>query len=165
MQIEAAKFESGKLILSTTSPDAARFVFNFKAGDYEISPAKKKRSLNANAYMWELCAKISEAIGIPKDTIYANAIYEGNQYEVLYMIPDAVDSFRRVWGQQGLGWGVVEVDQCPDGTVMCFAYYGSSAYDTKAMSRLIDSLVQECHNLGIETRSQEEINSLLEGWK
>lgn len=40
-------------------------------------------------------------------------------------------------------------------------FYGSSVYDTAQMSALIESLVQEARQLGIETRPQEEIDSLL----
>lgn len=32
------------------------------------------------------------------------------------------------------------------------------------MSKLIDLIVQECQQLNIETKSQQEINSLLESW-
>lgn len=33
------------------------------------------------------------------------------------------------------------------------------------MSKLIDLVVQECQQLGIETKSEEEIKSLVESWK
>lgn len=32
------------------------------------------------------------------------------------------------------------------------------------MSKLIDLIVQECKQLGIETKSQQELKSLLESW-
>lgn len=32
------------------------------------------------------------------------------------------------------------------------------------MSKLIDLIVQECQQFNIETKSQQEINSLLESW-
>ena len=44
------------------------------------------------------------------------------------------------------------------------AYYGSSTYDTRQMSQLIDNLVQDCRALDIEVKSDEEISSLLGGW-
>lgn len=44
------------------------------------------------------------------------------------------------------------------------AYYGSSTYDTRQMAMLIENLVQDCQALGIETRPEEEIRSLLEAW-
>ena len=43
-------------------------------------------------------------------------------------------------------------------------YYGSSVYNTAEMTKLIELLVQECKQLDIETKSQNEIDSLLESW-
>lgn len=43
-------------------------------------------------------------------------------------------------------------------------YYGSSSYNTAEMSKLIELIVQECKQLGIETKPQKEIDSLLESW-
>lgn len=35
-----------------------------------IDRQKRKRSLNANNYMWQLCQKIGEKIGATKETVY-----------------------------------------------------------------------------------------------
>ena len=43
-------------------------------------------------------------------------------------------------------------------------YYGSSSFNSKQMSRLINDLVEDCKEVGIETKPQAEINSLLESW-
>ena len=43
-------------------------------------------------------------------------------------------------------------------------YYGSSTYDSKEMSLLIEILVQLAKSLNIETKSKAEIDSLLESW-
>ncbi len=37
-------------------------------------------------------------------------------------------------------------------------------YNTAEMSKLIELIVQECKQLDIETKSDAEINSLLESW-
>ena len=37
-------------------------------------------------------------------------------------------------------------------------------YNTEEMSKLIELIVQECKQLDIETKAQQEINSLLESW-
>lgn len=44
-------------------------------------------------------------------------------------------------------------------------FYGSSAYDTAQMSRLIDNIVQECKAQGIETMPTEKLDRLKEMWK
>ena len=44
------------------------------------------------------------------------------------------------------------------------AYYGSSTYDTRQMSQLIDNLVQDCKALDIETLTPEKLSLLMEEW-
>ena len=46
---------------------------------------------------------------------------------------------------------------------MC-VYYGSSTYDTKEMSRLIDEVVSRAAELGIETIPKNELAELEEEW-
>ena len=44
-------------------------------------------------------------------------------------------------------------------------FKGSSEYDTKEMSLLIDGIVQEAKNLGIETMTPAEVERLKGMWK
>ena len=54
-----------------------------------------------------------------------------------------------------------------DGKELVFykIFRGSSTYDTKEMSILIDGIVTECKELGIETLPPEEVKRMLEMWK
>lgn len=165
MKIEKARYEGGELILKTGSPEAKRFVYKFKAGEYELRQSREKRSLDANAYCWELCTRIGTAVGITKEEVYQRAIQEGDQYMMCCVTDEDYDTFVRAWSSRGIGWRVQIVDDSGLGSKTVFAYYGSSIYDTKAMSRLIDSLVQEAKALDIETRPEEEVRSLLEAWE
>ena len=66
----------------------------------------------------------------------------------------------------GIGWQTEQLDYAQDGnTVIIRAYRGSSTYDSKQMSRLIDWLVQEAEELEIETEDPAYINSLIERWE
>lgn len=75
----------------------------------------------------------------------------------------AYDNFKRIWEKQGLGFLIQEVTR-KDKCVKVHCYYGSSTYDTKEMSLLIDLLVGLATSLGIETKPQKEIDSLLKEW-
>ena len=104
-------------------------------------------------------------MGITKEEVYQRAIQEGDQYMMCCVTDEDYDTFVRAWSSRGIGWRVQIVDDAGLGSKTVFAYYGSSIYDTKAMSRLIDSLVQEAKALDIETRPEEEVRSLLEAWQ
>lgn len=59
------------------------------------------------------------------------------------------------------------IGTCPrdDGPLLIVrAYYGSSRYNTKQMSRLIDSLMEDCEAVGIVTISEKDKGLLLDDW-
>lgn len=133
----------------------------------EIKQYRKKRSLNANSYCWELCTKISEKIPVhSKEDVYRNAIRKLGIYKDFSGLSEGdAKTLRTAWEKLGTGWVTEQVDYMPDGeTVVVRCYYGSSTYNTKQMSRLIDFLVEECKELGIETMSPQELKSLMEAW-
>lgn len=133
--------------------------------EYEIKEHKQKRSLDANAYLWVLISKIQSVLNIPKETIYKDLIKDIGVYEVIPIKNIAVNKFCEAWHKNGLGW-ITEITKSKlDGYTNVLAYYGSSEYDSKEMARLIDSTIEECRNLDIETKSDEEIKSLVENWK
>ena len=165
MHVEEAKMVKGWLCLKTQPADALRWLCKFKAGDYEINRIRKKRSLDANAYLWVLLDKLSAELGTPKEELYRRYIKDiGGVSDILCIPNKAVDKFRREWESKGIGWQTDTIPIRTEGCTGVIVYYGSSAFDTKQMSRLIDSIVQDCKSIGIETKPQEEIDSLLEAW-
>jgi len=130
----------------------------------EIKKYKNKRSLDANAYMWVLISKLEEKLNISKDIIYKDAIRNIGVYEVIPVKNEAVERFIEAWTKNGLGWVCETTKSKLEGYTNILAYYGSSAYNTAEMSRLIDFVVQECKQLNIETMTPEQLNILKEEW-
>lgn len=131
----------------------------------KVGKFKKKRSLDANAYCWVLIGKIAEKTNVPKNEVYREAIRGiGGNYEIVCVKEEAADSLRSGWERNGIGWCTDTMLSKLDGCTNVMLYYGSSTYDTEQMSRLIENILQDCKALGIETKSQEEIDSLLGAW-
>ena len=130
----------------------------------DIKKYRTKRSLDANAYFWVLLGKIQDLLHIPKETIYKDLIKYIGSYEVIPIKNEAVEKFIDAWHKNGLGWVTETTKSKLTGFTNVIAYYGSSTYDTKEMSKLIDLVVQECKELGIETKTDEEIKALMESW-
>lgn len=166
MRIKAAEWKAGKLTLTTSDPEAVRFAYSFKGeGEYTLSPAKKKRSLDANAYAWVLMDKIAAATGIPKSEIYRDAIREiGGNSDVVRAKQDAADAIVYGWEKNGLGWQAELLPAIEPGYCNIILYYGSSTYDSAQMSRLIDGLVQDAQALGIETLPPYKLAGMMEAW-
>lgn len=128
----------------------------------------QKRSLDANAYCWVLCDKIAKELNkdgqvVTKEDVYKDAILQIGSFEPFIAQEISFKKFKRIWEKQGLGFLVQEVSR-KDRCVKVHCYYGSSTYDTKEMSLLIQLLVDLAKSLNIETKSEAEINSLLEQW-
>lgn len=131
----------------------------------KIGRFKKKRSLDANAYVWVLISRLAERLNIPKTDVYRKAIKEiGGNSDTVCVQDKAVQSLCDGWERNGIGWCTDTMPSKIDGCTNVILYYGSSTYDVPTMSRLIDNIVQDCKAVGIETRSEEEINSLLGAW-
>lgn len=130
----------------------------------KIDKFKKKRSLDANAYFWTLVGKVSQKTNVPKDEVYRDYILEIGSFEIVCCQDKAVETLRAGWSRNGLGWITDTIPSKIAGCTNVFLYYGSSTYDVEQMSRLIEAVVQDCYALGIETKSQAEIDSLLGAW-
>lgn len=166
MMISSARRQGDELCLTTKDPEAWRWLYAFKPGEYDIARSRKKRSNDANSYMWALIGKISAAVGIPSDEVYRRAIHEAGVFTPLPIKAEAVDEFRRIWAGHGTGWIIDVVDDSKlPGYKLVKAYNGSSTYDTAQMSRLIDYVVQDAKALDIETLTDLELSRLKEEWK
>lgn len=137
-----------------------------KVVDVTLKVYRPRRSLDANAYAWVLIDKIAHEQGIGKKEVYREAIRNiGGVSDVLCMQTVAVDQFRRIWERNGIGYQTEIMPSKLPGCTNVVAYYGSSTYDTKQMSALIDQLVQDAKALGIETRTPEQIEYLISDWR
>lgn len=133
----------------------------------EIRKASKKRSRDANAMCWAMCSDIGNAMRppLPKEEVYRKAIREVGEYEPLPIKAEAVETFQSRWAAKGTGWFAEVIDDSKlPGYKLVFAYYGSSTYDTAAMSRLIDCLVEDARNMGIPIPASKEQEDALKAW-
>lgn len=157
------------LMLKTNRQDATRFCDEMRPGktyEAELKEHQKKRSLDANAYFWSLCGKLAARVGLPKEEVYRSLIPDvGDNYEILPIRDEAVEKWCESWEGKGTGWVCEVLGQSKlPGYTNVITYYGSSTYDTRQMSRLIELMVHECKLHGIETMTPQELSLLLEGW-
>lgn len=133
--------------------------------DIEIKRHRKRRSLNANGYAWSLIDKIAAALSQDKETVYRQAIQSiGGVSDMACVIDESVDHLCAAWQGRGIGWCTDTMPSKIDGCTIVILYYGSSSYDTKQMSCLIDHLIQDAKELGIETATPEEIERYKAMW-
>lgn len=134
--------------------------------DIEVKKHRNKRSLDANAYCWVLCEKLAIAMNITKEEVYKQEIMMVGKSVVVPIKIEEAEYFRNTWQNKGLGYISESLGNSKiAGHENLRLYYGSSSYNTKDMSRLIDSIVEDCKLQGIETATPEELARLKETWK
>lgn len=127
----------------------------------------KKRSNDANKYFWKLLQELCELAEIDTMEEYIRRVKELGIFRRFRIEKDNVDTFIKMWEDKGIAWFCEIYDTEYIGNEefkIINAYYGSSSFNTKQMCRLIDGLVQDCKSVGIETKPQKEIDSLLRSW-
>lgn len=131
----------------------------------EVKEHREKRSLNANNYMWLLCGKLADSMGLDNSEVYRDHIRHMGIYKDVEISENAVDTLITSWGMHGIGWIAERLDAGENGFVTIRLYYGSSTYNSKQMARLIDGIVQDCQAVDIETKTPQELASLCERWE
>ena len=137
-----------------------------KLYDVEIKLHRERRSLDANAYCWVLIHKIAGETQTDVVKLYQSYIKDiGGNAEVVCVRDQALDAFRSAWERNGLGWMTEVIPSKLKGCTNVICYYGSSVYNTKQMSVLIDRIVQDAKSLGIETKTPQELEVMLQSWQ
>lgn len=135
-----------------------------KGCEVSFTDIKKRRSLNANGYMWVLCDQIAKVIQSTKEEVYRQAVMNVGVFAPICVKDVAYLHTKRVWESRGMGYILQDVARRSN-WVLCNAYIGSSEYSSKEMSRLINELVQEAENVGIDTISSKERERLIMKWR
>lgn len=122
---------------------------------------RKKRSLNANAYLWVLLGKMAEVLRADKWDIYLEMLKTYGKYTYIVVKPNVVEAVKKQW-REVEELGKIEINGQVGVQLLC--YFGSSTYDTKEMAVLIDGVVSEAKELDIETLPPDEIKRMKEQW-
>ncbi len=131
----------------------------------EIKQFREKRSLDANSYCWLIISKIADVLRANKDDIYIDMLkrYGQRESKLVSVVSEAKDIIYRATKNH-----CAEVGESENNGVL-FTHFailiGSSEFDTKSMSILIDGIVSEAKELDIETATPSEIALMNERWK
>ena len=127
---------------------------------FEVKEYRQKRSLNANSYAWVLINEMANVLRTSKDEVYQEMLKRYGQNEVISVLSD-IDISRFVKYYEEIGKGHVEVYSYPQ--YRCFI--GSSEYDSREMAILIDGIVDEAKELGIDTLPTTAVERMKALWQ
>ena len=131
----------------------------------ELKEYRQKRSLNANAYFWQLLDKMASILGRDKEEMYLDYVKHIGPFKDFTLTEEEAKTSRVARSMLGTGWPTEQVDFTEDGDKLVIrAYYGSSQYSTRQMSRLIDTAVEDAKGLGIEVLTPLELERMKGEW-
>lgn len=154
------------ITFSTSDKNILDSVNHISGIDLNLKAVKwhKKRSLDSNSYCWHLCTQLAHKMGTSKNEIYEKFIQDESIYE-----------------EDENGFIVVSVKACVDMTKIDghWKYYkdssdgkfksyimlkGSSQFNQSQMNHFLQMIVEECHENGIDTVTNEELRIMNEQW-
>lgn len=126
----------------------------------EVKQYREQRSLDANAYFHVLVSKIAETTRFSMSEVKKQMVFDyGAQlgvFRVETTIPlETVFEYHKI---------IQESKNTKRPCVDVMVWKPTHTLDTKEMSRLIEGTVQEAQQLGIETRTPEQLQELLSLW-
>lgn len=127
----------------------------------EIKQFRHKRSIDSNAYMWVLLSKMADVLKTTKDELYLQILDRYGVFTHIVVKPDVVNRIKQEW-RTVRELGEVTINNTKGIQLQCF--FGSSTYDTKEMSVLIDGVVSECKVLDIETVTARQLEEMKQAW-
>lgn len=151
-----------QLITLNVQSDFTPFVDNLidKELEIEIKEYKEKRSLNANALLWKLCNELGNKLRISKEEVYLMALKNYGQSEVISIQSDVnIQGYFKYFEE--IGTGKINNKEFTHYKI----YKGSSEYNTLEMSILLDGVVQDAKEQGIQVLSASELDLIKKEWK
>ena len=133
-----------------------------KVKSVEIKHYKEKRSLDANAYLWVILNEMAKKLTSTDEEIYIEMLKRYGAKDYIAAPKESEDILKRVYK-------IVEpIKDCTINSTQAVTYRlirGSSTYDTLEFSKLLDGVVSEAQELGIDTMTPEQRQKLIDEWE
>ena len=130
-----------------------------------IKEFRKKRSLDANAYAWVLMNKLADKLNMGVRDLYRHYIPDIPENSQVVCVPtEAVEKLQSGWEHNGIGWCSDTLKPKLPGCTNVVLYYGSSTFDQKQMGVLLDLIIADCKQVGVEYLTPEELERLKGEW-
>ena len=122
---------------------------------------RERRSLDANALLWSCLGKMAEALMIDKWDVYLLMLKRYGKFTHMMVEENAVEATKQQWRECEI---VGDITLNGKKFVQMLAYFGSSKYNTKEFSHLLDGVVSEMKEMGLEPPLSKEMRVALERW-
>lgn len=138
---------------------------------YDVVPHRQKRSLNQNAYYWQLLSKVADKLRISKSKLHNDMLrHFGQRMEVdgkpvVVYLPDTEEAENTAMESDTVHLKQTSSTLEGNNGITYRAYVmmrGSHDYSVAEMTVLVDGIVQEARQLDIETLTYAELEHMRE---
>ena len=153
-----APFHSRKAVISvevTASPEEIEKYKDMPL-DIKITKHRNKRSLSANAMLWACLGDMAQATGIDAYTLYLTKLKEYGVFQYVEVMPNLVEAWKLQWKDCEV------VGETESGNIEMICYFGSSTYNTKEFSKLLDGVVSDMKDLGLSIPPREDMQKAID---
>ena len=127
----------------------------------KAEPFKELHSAEANRLLWECIGQLAKKHGVDKWEMYLQELKKYGQFTYTCLKPEAVDAFRENWRESEI-IGELEINGQKAIQILC--YFGCSTYSTSEMAILIDGVIQDMVDSGLDRPTSKELKRALEQW-
>ena len=122
---------------------------------------REKRSLDANGLLWLCLDKIAKAMNPPADkwNVYLMMLKRYGKFTYICVKPNVVDAVKQQWRECEV---VGEIEINGQKAIQMLCYFGSSLYDSKEFSVLLEGVIEEMRQMGLETPTSKEMRLAIE---
>ena len=157
-------------LLSCNFSDNGRWVITFQCDspvplelkdDLQISLEKwrEKRSIDQNSYLWSLIDQIASVNRTDRWSVYLKMLRDYGKVSYVVVDPRALDYLKATIRETEV-LGEIEMNDGRKG-IQVACYHGSSTLNTQEFARLLDGVVQEAKDLGIETLDEIRLKEII----
>lgn len=161
--------------LETTDTDTLASLEKHKEGfvRVDVKTWREKRSLNANALFYLMVDRLADALRVSKPYIHNLMLRKYGQLQridgrpIWVILPETDEVLKKVDEDDSLHLKPTsEVKEGKDGKMYrtYLMLKGSHELDSKGMSVLIDGVIDEAKQAGVNTTNSEEVRKIKEMW-
>lgn len=114
----------------------------------------EKRSLDANAYLWVCLKDIANALETDKWSVYLQMLKRYGKFTYIVVKQKAVEEVKKQWRECEV---VGDIDINREKAVQMLCYFGSSTYNSKEFSDLLNGVVSEMEEMNLTPPPTREI--------
>lgn len=123
---------------------------------------RHRRSLDANRMLWACLGEIAAELKLDAWDVYLKMLKRYGKFTYIAVKENAVDAVKVQWRETEV---IGETTVNGKKAIQMLCYFGSSTYDTKEFSALLEGVISEMKEMGLQPPMSEEVKQAMERYE